>query len=675
MRRLKFMTAVLIAGTASAAFGQTINWTGPTSGNYNTAGNWSGGVVPNGGTLAAVINPAAPTTVALNVSPTLQHLTLGAGHRMNATGTAILFSGPTSTINNAGTITLDTSSDFASLYTLGNNHLTLSGGGTVILDFGSMGPDSGTFTNLNNTIRGTNGFLGFEDGAFANGGTIIQEPGTLVGMTISWRGGADGFVNSGTIQNNAGTMIFSGTGNRSILNTGGRIGAHGTATLQLSNNLLITGGTLQTSGSGLITMDNGLRLDGVSIGGRMRLRNSDVATFTGNSTHSGTIDLLGTVNLGSGTVVWNGGTVLFRADTPLVPSIVTSAGTFISSTNFIGSGTLSAFALRTSGLISNQGGLLYTSVRAGAGGMVHTGTILAAMNSGALYFDGNASNVNLNSATVTIAAAVSGSDSSGQLIVDDTAVVNANSVSLGGELGFAGNGVLNVNNLRPLGSGSPAGRVRFYNGAGRLNIRAGGGSLGTSRFGSMSFSTATTGVFDITDHAVILDSAAAASVSFPRSRIVTAFNAGAWNGPGISSSLAAAASSTSTKTAVGYVRANNIFTSFPATFHGQPVVNSSAILMLYTLSGDANLDRAVNITDFARLAARFNQPADWIDGDFNYDGSTNISDFALLAANFNKTLPGDLPRDVPRSTSVPEPGSLVLVGIAAALKRHRRGRR
>lgn len=56
-------------------------------------------------------------------------------------------------------------------------------------------------------------------------------------------------------------------------------------------------------------------------------------------------------------------------------------------------------------------------------------------------------------------------------------------------------------------------------------------------------------------------------------------------------------------------------------------------------AGDANRDSTVNITDFAVLAARFNQPGTFSQGDFNYDGSTDIADFSLLASKFNTSLP------------------------------------
>ena len=97
-------------------------------------------------------------------------------------------------------------------------------------------------------------------------------------------------------------------------------------------------------------------------------------------------------------------------------------------------------------------------------------------------------------------------------------------------------------------------------------------------------------------------------------------------------------------------------------------VDSTTILVRYTLMGDADLDRTVGIGDFSLLAANFNAPATrWYRGDFDYNGTTDIGDFSLLAGNFNNSIPTDLPG----RTSVPEPAGGLLI-VAAALARRRR---
>lgn len=86
------------------------------------------------------------------------------------------------------------------------------------------------------------------------------------------------------------------------------------------------------------------------------------------------------------------------------------------------------------------------------------------------------------------------------------------------------------------------------------------------------------------------------------------------------------------------------------------------------LQGDFNSDRTVNISDFAVLAANFNQPGTWETGDANEDGQVNIGDFSLLASNFNQTATGSLPR-----AAVPEPASIsaALLLTTAILRRRR----
>jgi len=85
---------------------------------------------------------------------------------------------------------------------------------------------------------------------------------------------------------------------------------------------------------------------------------------------------------------------------------------------------------------------------------------------------------------------------------------------------------------------------------------------------------------------------------------------------------------------------------------------------LLARDGDANLDGTTNISDFAALASRFNQPGAWRHGDFDNDGAVSIADFSRLAAGFNSS--------APRAAIVPEPVA-VAAAIPFALAR-RRGR-
>lgn len=170
---------------------------------------------------------------------------------------------------------------------------------------------------------------------------------------------------------------------------------------------------------------------------------------------------------------------------------------------------------------------------------------------------------------------------------------------------------------------------------------------------------------DLSDNAAVVDYTGATPLPTIRSYIQTGYAGGAWTGSALTSSAAAVTPGR----AIGYAEASTLFTVFPAMFEGQ-TVDSTSVLLLYTLAGDTNLDTSVNIADFARLAATFNAPGVWFDGDFNYDGTVAIGDFSLLAVNFNKVLPADV---VAPPAAVPEPGAaFAAIGCVAGLLLARR---
>ncbi len=63
------------------------------------------------------------------------------------------------------------------------------------------------------------------------------------------------------------------------------------------------------------------------------------------------------------------------------------------------------------------------------------------------------------------------------------------------------------------------------------------------------------------------------------------------------------------------------------------------MLEFTVLRGDANADGAVNLLDFARLAAFFGASTlNFAQADFNYDGLVNLADFNILAGRFGSAV-------------------------------------
>jgi T5SS/PEP-CTERM-associated repeat protein len=185
-------------------------------------------------------------------------------------------------------------------------------------------------------------------------------------------------------------------------------------------------------------------------------------------------------------------------------------------------------------------------------------------------------------------------------------------------------------------------------------------SAENSRVGALTIPAG--GRLDLTSNTLIGDYAGASPFNSIRALLASGFANGSWNGAGINSSVAAV----TPNRAIGYTEAADI--GFPATFAGEPI-DSTTLLIRFTLPGDANLDRLVNIGDFSLLAANFNSGTTWVSGDFNYDGVTAIGDFALLAANFNQSLPVGAAR-----AAIPEPATLSTIIASSLTALRRRGR-
>ena len=169
-----------------------------------------------------------------------------------------------------------------------------------------------------------------------------------------------------------------------------------------------------------------------------------------------------------------------------------------------------------------------------------------------------------------------------------------------------------------------------------LTINGGIATLSTngSRVLSTKALSVPTGALDLCDNAMVFDYSGSSPLPTVRSAITSGYAGGAWTGPGIRSSAAASQSGF----ALGYAEATDLFGTFPATFAGQSI-DSTSVLVRYTLGGDANLDRSVDVTDLGLLATFWQSSGmTFSRGDFNYDTNVDVTDLGILATNWQQSI-------------------------------------
>ena len=105
-------------------------------------------------------------------------------------------------------------------------------------------------------------------------------------------------------------------------------------------------------------------------------------------------------------------------------------------------------------------------------------------------------------------------------------------------------------------------------------------------------------------------------------------------------------------------------------------VDSTSVVLVSTLKGDANIDRLVDFADLVLLAQNYNTTvgATYSQGDNNYDGGVNFTDLVALAQNYNGAfLTGSFDGDWALAQSfVPEPTSLLVAAVPLIMLRRRR---
>jgi len=151
---------------------------------------------------------------------------------------------------------------------------------------------------------------------------------------------------------------------------------------------------------------------------------------------------------------------------------------------------------------------------------------------------------------------------------------------------------------------------------------------------------------DLANNDMIYDYTGASPRNTVRSLLQTGYGTSTWGGKGINSSSAGGAANH--RPGIGFLETAD---TGMTEFDGVPV-DSTALVLKYTIIADADTDAAVTLSDFTYLAAHFNQTNTyWLYGDFNYDGVTDLTDFTILATVFGATFAA--PSTAPASDPAP----------------------
>jgi len=139
---------------------------------------------------------------------------------------------------------------------------------------------------------------------------------------------------------------------------------------------------------------------------------------------------------------------------------------------------------------------------------------------------------------------------------------------------------------------------------------------------------------DMTDNDMaILYGSGTSPLTTVNADISEAYDNKLWDKPGLTSSIAKTMPSV---TALGFGEASTLGFS---TFDGL-TLGGNAVVVKYTLVGDANLDGTVNLADYNKMLSNFNATsgATWTGGSFDYSGSVGLADYNDVIHNFNQTL-------------------------------------
>jgi T5SS/PEP-CTERM-associated repeat protein len=470
--------------------------------------------------------------------------------------------------------------------------------GEVVVD----GTQEGQASSLSCTPYGlTIGASGNGTLTVSNGGTMtsdsshaLSEPSIGLGFgsqgTATVQGADSLWTNTGDLYVGGGPEGSGGTGTLTV-SSGGTVSVTGNVTVWAGGTASINGGTLTTT---LLKLSGGtLAGDGTStFASPLEITSSGA---TADVADEGELTL-------SGAVTWNGkltkvdtGALVFDADTDLTAGALD-----------IKKGTveMSPAAGKT---VTFTDRLYWGSTN---GQETWTGT-LAKTGAGRMEFSlGESTTVNVQSGTLEVEAGVVSVGGATDPFTDTqtpTSHVGVDNDSAGG----ATEGGLHI--------AAGAKTIDQLTGTGKTSV-ADGATLEIAEHeydwdcgnAQDSLDLNSTGTLDLANNKIEI---ASDSETELLDLVKAAYNGGAWDEPGITSSLAGG--------------------DYGVGVHDV----SGGVEVAYTLLGDANLDGTVGLADWNILFNNFGKTnATWDEADFNYDGTVSLADFNVLNNNFGKSL-------------------------------------
>jgi hypothetical protein len=388
----------------------TITWTSPISGKWETAANWSGGLVPANGDNVVISKSPGITVTLSTLNPILENLTVGGGNTLTLAGgnLSVVGTGSIATLNlgggsigGPGQVTVATAMTWTSGVVSGVLNIPAKGTLKLATPFnpnGSFQIAGGTLNNggtVTQSFAGTPGaYTGFQ---MTQGGVINNLAGGVWNVANDvWFYPADGsavaFNNYGTFNKTGGTntsiwsVPFAGTGPISVqigdlrLNGGftgtlkSAIGIAAKATLDYAQGGTIDGA--KVTGSGTMNFDAATTVAGIySFTGLTQIQSGSGAVSFQGATTMATLNLIsgslagpGPVTV-TGTTNWTGGGISGVLDIPAKAALkVTTPFNPNGSFNITG-GTLNNSGTVTESFAGTPGA--YTGFQIGQGGTIN----------------------------------------------------------------------------------------------------------------------------------------------------------------------------------------------------------------------------------------------------------------------------------------------------------------